>query len=116
TAFGPITANNDIDQAIAAVRALAPQYDMHLKLRVLAGASAPDWAKQLDGGAVQLDTFGDTIGEFWASGFGSAYADLQTKLAALYDNVPEIFQVEISRCMIWTAEPFLRDAGTPETV
>ncbi|MBV8959909.1 MAG: putative Ig domain-containing protein, partial [Actinobacteria bacterium] len=117
TPFGPIDTNNAIDQAIAQVRTLAPQYTMHLKVRVLAGTSAPDWAKQLDGGPIQLDSSaGDSIGLFWSTDFASAYADLQSKLAALYDDTPEISQVEITQCTIWTGEPFLRDAGTPQTV
>jgi hypothetical protein len=48
------------------------------------------------------------MGRFWTTAYGQAYADLQNKLAAIYDTVPEVSETVMSRCMIITAEPFLR--------
>ena len=45
-----------------------------------------------------------------------AYADLQTKLAVLYDAVPEIREVTINGCTTIYEEPFIRDIGDPTTV
>ncbi|MBV8302596.1 MAG: hypothetical protein JOZ04_00185 [Acidimicrobiia bacterium] len=114
----PLAPNNAIDQAVAAVRAVNaahPGLNMGLKLRVYAGIDAPDWAKSLDGGAVNVvdpqDSAPGTIGRFWTHDFGLAYADLQQKLAARYDNVAEVREVVVSRCTTFFAEPFLRDKG-----
>jgi hypothetical protein len=114
TASGPIADHNAIDAAIAKARALAPGADYHLKLRVLAGTEAPTWAKNLDGGPVSYFKGRKvlTYGRFWTSSFGAAYADLQAKLAARYDTVPEIAETVISRCTILDAEPFLRAVRT----
>jgi len=110
-ADGPIAANNVIDQAIAAAHKLG----VGLKLRVYTGTNAPDWAKALDGGPVNVvdpqDKEQGTIGRFWTDDFGKAYADLEQKLAAKYDAVPEVREVVISRCTTFFAEPFIRDKG-----
>jgi len=110
----PLPANNPIDQAIAAARAAG----LRIKLRVDAGTMAPEWAKSIGGSPVTVQfpspltgslTSG-TIGRFWTEAFGRAYQDLQNKLAARYDNVPEIAQTSITRCITFYAEPFLRQA------
>lgn len=113
TAAGPIAEHNAIDAAIAKARALVPGA-YRLKLRVLAGTEAPTWAKNLDGGPVSYFKGKKvlTYGRFWTSAFGAAYADLQAKLAAEYDTVPEIAETVISRCTILDAEPFLRAVRT----
>ena len=116
TQGGDIAANNAIDQAIASLRTLNAQKrsaspHVFLKLRVLAGDSAPSWAKQLDGGPVTVaDTGGGsvTVGKFWTDDFGAAYQDLMQKLAAKYDGVPEVRDIAVSRCTLSTAEPFQR--------
>jgi hypothetical protein len=118
--FGPLAANNAIDQALASVRALPGGGDMRIKLRVNAGVDAPEAAKELGGApvAVEYDGYRElagTVGRFWTPEFGAAYDDLQVRLAAAYDRVPEIAQVEITRCMTFYAETFLRQAGTPQT-
>lgn len=124
TPFGPIAADNAIDQAIARVR--QPDYralGMALKLRVFAGIGAPQWAKTLDGPAVpyvdnqpggSVDT--GTIPRFWLPDFGRAYADLQQKLAAKYDLVPEIREITVSRCSTIFDEPFVRQFGDKANV
>lgn len=125
TQGGDIVAGNAIDAAIAQVRALSgtthdTQPRVSLKLRVLAGDDAPDWAKNLDGPPVAVtDTSTGavvTVGRFWTPGFAAAYQDLQAKLAARYDTVPEVRDVVISRCTLYTAEPFIRNAGDPFSV
>jgi hypothetical protein len=123
TAGGPIAANNNIDKTIASVRqynltTTGPQ--LRLKLRVLAGLDAPDWVKNLDGPPVSATegltgTIG-TVGRFWTANFASAYQDLQNKLAALYDSVPEISEIVASRCTTFTAEPFIRDTSVQTNV
>lgn len=124
TPFGPIAANNAIDQALARVR--QPDFaalGMALKLRVFAGIGAPEWAKTLDGPAVPYvdnqpgaSVSGGTIGRFWTANFGRAYADLQNKLAAKYDLVPQIREITVSRCSTIFDEPFVRQFGDKSNV
>lgn len=123
TQGGPIAANNVIDQAIARVRQPDfAQLGMVLKLRVFAGVGAPDWAKALDGGPVQVYGSPDegggtgTVGRFWTADFGAAYADLENKLAAKYDSVPSIREVTVSRCSTFYDEPFVRNFGDSRNV
>jgi hypothetical protein len=107
--------NNPIDQEIAQARVRG----LKIKLRVLAGTSAPDWAKRLDGAPIPvIDEYGNTgtIGRFWTTRFARAYQDLQTKLAARYDATPEIFMTQITRCTTFFAEPFLRQGRTAQSV
>jgi hypothetical protein len=108
---GPIVRPNAIDTALARARELG----MVLKLRIYTGTQAPDWAKQLGGGPVPLvdpNTGGrETVGRFWTEEFGRAYADLQVRLAALYDQVAEIREIVISRCTTIFAEPFIRQTS-----
>ena len=118
--FGPLAPGNAIDRALDSIRALPDGGDMRIKLRVNAGVHAPDAAKHLGGDPVTVDYEGyrdleGTVGRFWTPEFGAAYDDLQVKLAAAYDRVPEVGQVEITRCMTFYAETFLRQAGTPQT-
>ncbi len=113
---GPISTNNAIDQAIVA----AQQAGMDLKLRVRSGVDAPDWAKRIGGAPISVqDEFNGgsgTIGRFWLPEFGAAYQDLQTKLAARYDSVPQILEVSISRCTTFSAEPMIRQGNSKTTV
>ena len=108
--FGPIVSDNAIDTAINWVRTTPGASGLSLKLRVLGGIYAPGWAKQQGGAPVNVYSGKHvfTMGRFWTSDYGAAYRDLQTKLAALYDDVPEIAETVMSRCTIMTAEPFLR--------
>jgi hypothetical protein len=115
-AGGPIEQNNAIDRAVANARS----HGLTLKVRFLAGINAPEWAKNIDGTPVTItdptDHITGTIGRFWTEDYGRAYNDVQMKLAALYDKVPEISEVTVSRCTTVYAEPFIRDAGDPITV
>ena len=117
-----LTGGNAVDQAIAEVRRLnqgRPGAPIVLKLRVLAGDSAPAWAKQLDGPpvAVQDDTSNrqGTIGRFWTGRYGGAYAQLQRLLADRYDGVPELVEVTMARCTTFFDEPFIRHASNRAT-
>lgn len=127
-----ITANNAIDQAITYVRKINTAnagLDMKLKLRVYAGAGAPAWAKNIGGapfnvcddnnqknGSTAAAPNCGSVGRFWTTDFGLAYADLQSKLAAKYDNVPEIRETAISRCSTIFAEPFQRQVDDAVSV
>jgi hypothetical protein len=120
TQGGPLASDNAIDQAIAAAESLdagAGQGTVDLKIRLMAGVDAPDWAKQLGGGAVDLvnpqSGTNATVGRFWTSAFGEAYDDLWSKLAAAYDGVPAVHEITVARCMTFTDEPFLRNTGDP---
>jgi hypothetical protein len=114
---GPLAPDNAIDQAITTVRTLNSTYhlDLGLKLRVLAGVWAPNWAKDLDGQPIQLinpqNGAEGTIGRFWSSAFGLAYDQFEGLLAAKYDNVPEVSEVTITRCTTFYDEPLIRDSG-----
>jgi hypothetical protein len=116
-----INSGNAIDRAIAQVRqANASGAHLALKVRVFTGTSAPDWAKRVGGPPVLVrdpeSNVAGTVGRFWTPAFGQAYQDLENKLAARYDTVPEIREVTISRCMTVYAEPFIRDIQDPTTV
>jgi hypothetical protein len=122
--FGPIAPDNAIDRAIARVR--QPDFaavGMVLKLRVLAGIGAPEWVKSLGGSPIKYinnqpggSVAGGTIGRFWTADFGRAYDDLQTKLAAKYDGVPEIRELTVSRCSTIFDELFVRQPGDASNV
>jgi len=110
TQGGPLAADNPVDQALAAVRAPGGPSNLKLKLRVMAGVNAPEWAKRLGGSPVTMlyENKPVTVGRFWTAPFGHAYQDLQSKLAARYDAVPEILQTEISRCTTVFTESYWR--------
>lgn len=86
-----------------------------VKLRVLAGVHAPDWAKRIGGAPVRLDDPHDglhgTVPRFWAPGFGAAYAGLQHRLADRYDGNRALAEVVMSRCTTFYAEPFVRQTA-----
>lgn len=115
TQGGPIVHPNAIDNAIK----IAAANGQGIKLRVEAGLDAPAWAKTLDGPAVTMKytaatkaktgTVAGTVGRFWTAKFAAAYQDLQTKLAAAYDNVPQVRETDITRCQTIFAETYLRD-------
>lgn len=99
TSFGAIVRNNPIDTAISAVRAqmaVAGQTrQWMLKLRIFTGELAPTWAKQRGGGPITGSQSGATVtmGAWWTLEWQAAWKDLMTKLAAIYDSVPEIGEV-----------------------
>lgn len=117
TSGRPLAADNAIDRALTAVRAINATYHVNLgvKVRVLAGTSAPDWVKNLGGRPILLlnpqNAAEGTIGRFWTGAFGAAYDQLEALLAAKYDGVAEIREVTIARCTTFYDEPFIRDTG-----
>jgi hypothetical protein len=120
TKGGPIVHPNAIDNAVKYAQANG----LALKLRVAAGLEAPNWAKTLDGSPVtfkytaatkgKAGVVAGTVGRFWLPKFGAAYQDLQTKLAAAYDNVPQIRETDITRCATIFEETYLRNTKLPE--
>ena len=116
-----IAAGNRIDQAIAQVRqANRTGAHLALKVRIFAGSQAPNWAKYLGGAPfVARDPNSGatgTVGRFWTPAFGQAYQDLERKLAARYDLVPEIREVTIARCMTIYAETMIRQISDRTTI
>src|SRR4051812_14409559 len=90
-----ITAGNVIDQALDEVRGYNtrnPQKPLAVKLRIWGGWAAPDWAKSIGGPIISTKHNNKmrTMGRFWSPAYRTAWANLQTQLAALYDNHPLI--------------------------
>ena len=121
---GEITDGNPIDHALTSVRQVNAtrgpnEPKLSLKLRIFTGDESPEWAKNLDGPPFYVEDPADgspiTIGRFWTSNFDAAYRDLHTKLAARYDGVPEIRDVVVARCMLGSAEPYLRQPSSSMT-
>ncbi len=102
---------SEIDRALAAIgryNIAVPARPVVGKLRVFAGAHAPDWALALGGPPIQTQFRQEpiTIGRFWSAPYRAAWADLQRRLAARYDADPRIAEVAISSCSTHSAEPF----------
>ena len=125
-AGGGLAPDNQLDRALAAVRAVQAGggRPLTVKLRVFAGTGAPEWAKRLGGPPVEVvdDREGadsgskgerGTVGRFWTPEYGAAYTRLQELLAAAYDDEPELLATSITRCTTFYGEPFLRQAGAP---
>lgn len=89
-----------------------------LRLRIYAGRAAPDWVKQRFGSLVVYDPIDGRVAEvprWWAPGYMDAYARLQRRLAAAFDDNPTIRAVTISAAMTVYAEPFIRQIQDPRT-
>lgn len=119
--YGAIPRNNRIDDAVEQVRKLAESgIHLRIKLRLLAGIHAPEWVKALGGEPFAItevqSTTGGVLGRFWLDEYGQAYQDLHEKLAVLYDDVPEILEVTMSRCTTVFAEPLIRHASDPDAI
>lgn len=122
TQNGPLVRPNAIDSAVTYARSRG----MTLTLRVDAGISAPEWAKELGGPPITIrytkatpgvaGNIAGTVGRFWTPAFTAAYASLQVKLAALYDGTPEIRETDVTQCSTIFAETYLRDAADPRNV
>ena len=102
--------NNAIDRALEEVREYNrknPQKPLGVKLRVWGGFVAPDWAKALGNGPINVvHKKPRTVGAFWGPPYRKAWAHLQELLAAKYDDEPLIREVAVTSCMSFTAEPF----------
>ena len=113
SAGGPVVVPNAIDTALSQVRTRAP--GLRIKVRIMAGTHAPEWAKNLGGPPVQMyepvDGGEGTVPRWWAAEYRSAYAGLVAQLAARYDAEPEILDWTVSGAMTFYAEPFLRQVN-----
>jgi hypothetical protein len=106
-----------IDQSLAAVAAWNASHPANLlgaRLRVFAAYRAPDWAKTLDGPAI--DTMDGqnpaTVGEWWGPNYRAAWAALQAALSTAYDDNAVLLDVAVSSCAASTAEPMVIDTDT----
>ena len=97
------------DRVAAALRD-KPGYKF--RLRIQAGRSAPDWAKQVGGSCVPVEAPATRIPacvpRFWTDEFLEAYARLMAEVARRYDREPRILDVVNSACTTTWAEPFIR--------
>jgi len=117
----PLPDNNEIDQALAAVRAYNQTHAaLGVKLRVWGGFTAPDWAKTLNGGPISIDSTNSggkhqtgTIGLFWSVPYLQAWTNFQNLLAAKYDSEPLIQEVAVTSCGSDTDEPFVSWLDAP---
>jgi len=107
-----------VDAALAQVRqynAANPGAPLGTKLRVYAGANAPAWAKELDGGPVPILRNAQacpngcplTIGKIWSGTYIAAWRRFQQQLAARYDTEPLVRHIAVTSCGQQTDEPFV---------
>ena len=109
-----------LDASLAAVTAYNSKHantPIGVRLRVFAAFVAPAWAKSLDGTPIAVPAHlrtdpGGTLGQWWKSGYRSAWASLQKALAARYDSNPVLREVAVSSCTTLTAEPFVMAPAT----
>lgn len=112
---GEIIHPNAIDNALNYVRIMNtanPGLNLTLKIRLYCGIASPQWIKQ-KAGTFTLQGMGQSVDciRFWESETLNAYANVQAKLAALYDTVPEILDVVNSGTGTSTAEGMIRNVG-----
>lgn len=123
TKFGPLSQNNVIDQALAAVKEWNqqhPEHAVYLRLRTFAGIYSPDWVMEHTG-AVEVDYRKKVSAKplvrmtprFWTAEFAEAWTDYQIKMAKKYDGHPLISDVSISGCMTLHSEVMWRQPGFP---
>jgi hypothetical protein len=101
-----------IELGLDAVRAYNKKYPdtpVRAKLRIFSGWNTPDWVIAKSGGAITIDQKGEAIaiGHFWTPAYRDAWKQLQTLLAARYDDDPLMGEVAVSSCATVTAEPFV---------
>lgn len=118
--FGVVDADVAAVQAYndTAANANAP---LGVKLRIYAGANAPDWAKAIGGPITiyrnpagcnsQTDTCPLTYGAFWTTPYITAWRAFQQQVAAHYDGNPLIQAVAVTSCASQTDEPFVPAVG-----
>jgi len=96
-----------IDSALASAGAKG----LTVRLRVLAGTNAPDWAKRIGGTPIPFYDHqagqATTIGRIWRSDYQAAWQDLMTHLAARYDGNRIVREVNIAGTGFISAEPML---------
>lgn len=91
--------------------ATARKDGMGVRLRVIAGTQAPDWAKSIGGAPMPAydhqRNLTTTIGRFWTPAYQAAWQQLQAALAARYDGDPTVRDVNISGTGVTSAEVML---------
>ena len=107
-----VLVTTEIDRALADIRAYNqrnPQHPLAARLRVWPGTTAPDWAKRIGGDPVHILHRGlpITVGRYWTPAYRAAWRDLQTKLAARYDDEPLVREVAVESGSSMTDEPFI---------
>jgi len=121
-ADGDIVRPNLIDDAINYAQQqnnANPGLNMNIKIRVMCGVASPDWVKTQSGSftlltdlaAVATSPSDSLMPRFWQPEFLNAYASFQAKLAALYDNVPEVREIVNGGTGALYGEAFIRYAG-----
>lgn len=106
---GEIVRGNRVDQAIDWVRKFKAKYgiDIPIKIRLYCGAFSPDWL--INKGYFTL--MDERMPKYWETYYINAFADVQQKLAAIYDNMPEISEVVDGATGLKSAENFIRPFG-----
>ena len=112
---GEIIHPNAIDNALNYARRMNtanPGLNLSLKIRLYCGIASPQWIKQ-KAGIFTLQGMGQSADcvRFWESDALNSFANVQAKLAALYDTVPEILDVVNSGTGTSTAEGMIRNVG-----
>lgn len=92
-------------------QALADPDVPFLKLRIMAGFSAPGW---LPGGVHPISTRNGngTVPLYWTAPVQQAWAGLVSALGARYDADPKLLTVTNSLCITTYAEPFIKGGPT----
>jgi len=102
---GPgLVADNPIDKAIAAAGCTP------LRIRVLAGIATPLWVLAETGSVAVVNPYSNTpgtAGDFWTAEYGALYDNLESELAAAYEQVPNVDEFVVSRCALFYPEPFI---------
>jgi hypothetical protein len=86
-----------------------PKDQLVVKLRVFGAYAAPQWAKTLDGPAINTVSSSGvavTDGQWWQPDYEADWANLQDALAARYDTNQLIHSVAVDSCTSLTQEPF----------
>ncbi|NNV56261.1 hypothetical protein [Limnovirga soli] len=109
TENGAIVRGNRVDQAIDWARKFKAKYgiEIPIKVRLYCGVYSPDWLIK-KGSFTILD---EKLPKYWEPAFLTAFADVQQKLAAIYDNIPEISEVVDGATGLKSAENLIRPFG-----
>jgi len=106
---GELVRNNRVDQAIEWVKKFKAKYgvDVPVKIRLYCGMYSPDWL--INKGSFTI--MEERLPKYWEPAFIAAFADVQAKLAAIYDNVPEVSEIVDGATGLKSAENFIRPFG-----
>ncbi len=119
---GELRHPNAIDDALTYVRQMNsqnPGLNLNLKIRLYCGIYSPEWLQAKAGTFTlysgsknsSLPTQGEVV-KFWKPEFLSAFANVQSKLAAAYDNAPEITETVNGGTGITYSEAMIRNVGS----